>query len=81
MGCGQNGVSGLNVNHLPLEKSHAETEREPEGKYGSVLVQNTRENSVMEKLLNMAAAMTLMAVKVSAKKNHCCLQNGLLSST
>lgn len=62
MGGGQNGVSGVFVNRNPLEKSHAEPGREPEGNYGTVLVQNTKENSAMEKLLNMEAALTLISV-------------------
>lgn len=70
-----NGVSGVNVNHLPLEKSIALTGRETEGERGTVLTENTMETSVMEKLCNMAAAMTLINVTVSPKKNHICVQN------
>jgi len=62
MECGPNGVSGDNVSHLPLETSIVETGMEPEGEKGSVMVENTRETSVMERLFNTAAAMTLMAV-------------------
>lgn len=70
-----NGVSGVNVNHLPTKKSIALPGRETEGERGTVLKGNTMETSVMEKLCNMAAAMTLIIVKVSLKKNHICVQN------
>lgn len=72
MGCGPNGVSGVHVNLLPLEKLNALPGWEPEGERGTVLIENTMETHVMERLFNMAAAMTLKTVNVSAKKNHSC---------
>lgn len=78
-GCGLNGVSGVDVKNLPLEISHVKTGKETEGERESALVENTRETSVLEILLNTATAMTLMAVEVSAKKNHSCVRNCILS--
>lgn len=62
-GCGLNGVSGVDVKNLPLEISHVKTGKETEGERESALVENTRETSVLEILLNTATAMTLMAVE------------------
>lgn len=80
MGCGLNGVSGVHVNLLPLEKLNALPGWEPEGERGTVLIEKTMEMSVKEILFNMATAMTLATVTVSAKKNHSCVRNCILSS-
>lgn len=63
MECGPNGVSGDNVRNLPLEKSGVESGKETEGETGTVLIENTRETSVMERLFNTATAMTFLTVK------------------
>lgn len=80
MGYGLNGASGVLVNHLLLEISDADTGRENEGERGTVLIEKTMEMSVKEILFNMATAMTLATVTVSAKKNHSCVRKCILSS-
>lgn len=80
MGCGANGVSGVDVDHLPLEKFNAIPGRESEGERGTVLIENTMEACVKERLFNMATAMTLATVTVSVKKNHSCVRNCIPSS-
>ncbi len=80
MGCGPNGVNGVDVNHLPLDKLHAKSGRETEGERGNVLIENTMEAGVKMRFFNMAAAITLAIVTVSAKKNHCCVRNCIPSS-
>lgn len=62
MGCGPNGVNGVDVNHLPLDKLHAMSGRETEGERGNVLIKNTMEAGVKMRFFNMAAAMTLAIV-------------------